>query len=520
MGTEEKENIEGTTEETAANLEEITTEVSGSDEISAEQQAKNEERIKRRRKERMQAIGVLAGIVIAIVLVVSLIIGGVVHTISNKKKSRQELLAQQAQEEVEEDYEDEYEDEVDEDEVILDESDAGDEVEESQAEESQVEESDEIQQADDSETEVSSEEQVVDSEEMMEAQTGMSDEAVLELVNSQISQMTKEEKVAQLFIVTPEQLMGREAPIDSVGSDFNLKLNDRQVGGIVIREGNMKDAENVAAMTSNIALMAHSNMFIGVCEEGGAKSPFVTSEVTENVMSSQKEIGESQGEAGAYSSGISIGSELKQYGFNLDFGPLADTPTFGASLVADRSFSDDLETNKNLAKGVVQGLSDQGVISCVKYFPSYSDVAATRGGQMVSQRSKADLESEAEVYKAAIEAGSEMLMISHVSLPKIRGDKRPASLSKEIITDIVRDEWGYDGIVITDFMDQPCIYQKYTYAEAAVGAIEAGADMLLSTKNFEKSYQGILDAVNKGTLTEERIDESIHRILMVKYRHQ
>ena len=108
-------------------------------------------------------------------------------------------------------------------------------------------------------------------------------------------------------------------------------------------------------------------------------------------------------------------------------------------------------------------------------------------------------------------------MISHVSLPKIRGDKRPASLSPEIITDIVRGEWGYDGIVITDYMDKSCIYQKYTYAEAAVGAIEAGADMILSTKNFAKSYNGILDAVKKGQLTEERIDQSLTRIYKVKF---
>ena len=246
----------------------------------------------------------------------------------------------------------------------------------------------------------------------------------------------------------------------------------------------------------------------------------LATEITENVLSSQREIGEGQGEAGAYSSGISIGSEVKQYGFNMVLSPLGDVSTLGASIVAERSFGTDIETTQKLTKCVVQGLSDQGVVSCVKYFPSYGDVAPSRGsGQLVSQRTKEDLQEEAVIYKDALEAGAEFLMISHVSLPKIRGDKRPASLSKEIITDIVRDEWGYNGVVMTDFMDQPCIYQKYTYAEAAVGAIEAGADMLLATKNFDKSYHAILDAVQDGTLTEERIDESVRRILRVKYRH-
>ena len=94
--------------------------------------------------------------------------------------------------------------------------------------------------------------------------------------------------------------------------------------------------------------------------------------------------------------------------------------------------------------------------------------------------------------------------------------RRPASLSKEVITDIVRTEWKYDGIVITDFMDRSCMYQQYTYAEAAAGAIEAGADMILSPKNFLKSYNGVLDAVNRGQLTEARIDESLRRIYRVK----
>lgn len=471
-----------------------------------EELSREELRKKKRKKERVQALAIFGGAILAIILVIAILIGSIVHVVKNKKEQARELALQEelAKEATEEEYEAEAEEEI----VVTEE--ASTESEEAVASEETLEEEEEVEE----------EEEPVASEPEEQLDATEVTEDVMELVDNQMSQMTIEQKVAQLFFVTPEQVMGRETPLCEVGSDFSEKINKYPIGGIVLKESNLKDAESLSSLTQNLKLMLGDKIMIGISEEGGSDSPFVKAAITENVMSSQQEIGESQGEAGAYSVGISIGSELRQYGLNLNFGPLGDVSTFGASIVANRSFGTDMETTKVLTKSVVQGLSDQGVISCVKYFPSYGDVAQSRGaGQLVSQRSKEDLKAEAEIYKSAIDAGAEFIMVSHVSLPKIRGDKRPASLSKEVITDIVRDEWGYDGVVITDYMDQPCIYQKYTYAEAAVGVIEAGGDMLLSTKNFEKSYNGILDAVKKGTLTEERIDESVKRILIVKYKH-
>lgn len=468
--------------------------------------SKEELRKKKIKKQRMQAIAIFAGVILVAILVLAIGIGLLVHMVSSKKEKQEQLALAEAAMQVSETEDTE---EVEPEEVVMEdeEEDTEEAVEESE-EESEEEAADEI----------SSEE--TDGEAEEEQISEDPDDTIEIYVENELSQMSIEQKVSQLFFLTPEQLMGRETPIDAVGSDFSARLSEYPIGGIVVREANMTDADSVSSLTSNISQMSQGRMLLAISEEGGADSPFVTTEITENVLSSQREIGEGQGEAGAYSSGISIGSEVKQYGFNMVLSPLGDVSTLGASIVAERSFGTDIETTQKLTKCVVQGLSDQGVVSCVKYFPSYGDVAPSRGsGQLVSQRTKEDLQEEAVIYKDALEAGAEFLMISHVSLPKIRGDKRPASLSKEIITDIVRDEWGYNGVVMTDFMDQPCIYQKYTYAEAAVGAIEAGADMLLATKNFDKSYHAILDAVQDGTLTEERIDESVRRILRVKYRH-
>ena len=474
---------------------------------------KAELRKKRRKKERMQAMLLLGGIVLVLLLVLGIGIGTLVHIFSGKKAETETVTAKVDQVQQEETVTEPDDVDVTEEDVAEASSEESETEEENVTEEEPQESPNTEQQAVEEETQQSEEETEQEAE---------SDEALLEeRVNQQIASMSLEQKVAQLFFLTPEQLMGRESAIDAVGSEFNEKLNQYQVGGIVLRKDNMKDAETLSSLTSNLKIMASTTLFIGVTDEGGENSPFIQSGVTENVISSQTEIGESLGVAGAYSAGISLGSELKQFGFNVDFAPVADVSTTASSVAAARGFGVDVQQTGDLAKNIVKGLSDQGIYSAVKYFPSYGDVSHDgSSGAVISQRNKETLLEQSQPYRDAIDAGADFVVISHVSLPKVRGDNRPASLSKEVITDIVREEWGFEGIVITDYMDKSCIYQKYTYAEAAVGAIEAGADMLLSTKNFEKSYNGILDAVKNGTLTEDRIDESLRRIFRVKFRDQ
>ena len=293
------------------------------------------------------------------------------------------------------------------------------------------------------------------------------------------------------------------------------------MGGIVLDESNMGSEEDFTKFISNLSVYIAEDTFVGIEDQGGEQSPFIKKEFTENVIASHREIGESLGASGAYSAGISLGSELRQYGIDVNFAPNVDVSLKEGSVAEQEGFGTDAQTTAELGKNLVRGLSDQNILTAVGHFPGYGDVTQDGdGGQVVSERTKDDLTKEYAPYKEAIDAGADFVMVSHVSLPKIRGDKRPASLSKEVITDIIRTEWEYDGIVITDFMNKSCIFIKYTYAEAAVGAIEAGADMILAPKNFIKSYNGILEAVNKGTLTEERIDESLKRIYRVKLADQ
>ena len=476
--------------------------------------SREEIRKKRRQKERKRALLVLGGITAVVCLVLCIGIAALVHTISSNHAQKQEaakqaVLEQQAAEK--------------ETAAALAEAKKEEELAAQKAEEAETAEAEPADAPE--ETDVAPDEatDAGSSDETASDQTDAANqedaEAVLEeMVASQIAGMSIEQKAAALFFVTPEQLLGIETPVTEVGSSISEKLNQYPVGGIVLKEGNIASAEGLSEMVSNLQVFTQNSLFIGISDEGGEDSPFITSGISENVIASQKETAESLGNTGAYSAGISLGSELKQFGFNVDFAPLADVSLKAGSIAEQKGFGKDAATNAELARNVVKGLTDQSIFAGVKYFPGYGDATQEgNGGQIISQRTRDDLKEEYAPYQEAIDAGAKFLMISHVSLPKIRGDKRPASLSPEIITDIVRDEWGYDGIVITDYMDKSCIYQKYTYAEAAVGAIEAGADMILSTKNFAKSYNGILDAVKKGQLTEERIDQSLTRIYKVKF---
>lgn len=465
--------------------------------------SREEIRKKRRKKERMQAMVILA----VILLVIALLIGGVVLLLvrlfsdSDKQEEKAQVDAVTSESVVEQ-------------QVAADEEpeETTEEVVEEPVEEETVEE-------EPSEEEVEPEEEPSISDSVIDEILGTEDKAALEeKVSQKVESMTLEEKVAELFFVTPAQLMGLQSAVTVVGSDFGDKFSAYPVGGILLDESNMPSEEEFSTFLSSMSVYIEDDTFIGIENEGGEEAPFVASGFSENVIASHREIGESLGVSGAYSAGISLGSELRRFGIDVNFAPNVDVAITEDSVAAKEGFGVDAATTAELGKNLVKGMVDQEISAAVGHFPSYGDVTHDGdGGQIVSNRTKEDLQKEYAPYLEAIDAGADFVVVSHVGLPKIRGDKRPASLSKEVITDIIRTEWEYDGIVITDFMNRSCMYQKYTYAEAAVGAIEAGADMILAPKNFQKSYNGILDAVADGTLSEERINESVRRIYRVKY---
>ncbi len=460
-------------------------------------------RKKKRKKERMQAMALLGGAFVVALLILIGVISLVVKISSSKKPAPEPEQVVEAEEE---------------EEALAMESEEPEVTEEPEEEEEVTEPEEETVSEDTTPEEEPDEEELVSLDDQEEDEAAQNEE-IERMIDEEMSQMTIEQKISKLFILTPGQLIGSEVEGTSINNKMGDQLSRYPISGILFKPANIDNEDDLISAFSNLRSFSMDSLMYVVEDQGGESSPFITSGMSENVIASESEIGESLGTSGAYSAGISIGSEINHYGFHLNLAPYADVTKTPTSYAARKGFGKDTETTADLTQNLVRGMKDQGVICAVGCFPGYSDTPGDgSSGAVVSQRTKEQLEEEALPYQKAIKAGADAIMISHVGLPRVRKDQRPASLSKEVITDIVRDEWGFDGVIMTDYMDKNCIYQKYTYAEAAVGAIEAGADVLLSVKNFQKSYAGIMDAVRKGTLTEERIDESVRRILRLRYR--
>lgn len=340
-----------------------------------------------------------------------------------------------------------------------------------------------------------------------------------EIVESSISEMPLKDKVAGLFMITPEALTGTDTVIRA-GDTTREKLDECPVGGLIYFSKNIKDANQLTEMLQNTRSFSRYSIFLGVDEEGGMVSRVAQNGLADNV-GNMADIGAAGDVAAAQEAGVQIGSYLSEYGFNMDFAPVADVIVEGNSTIGERSFGSDSNLVASMAAAVVEGIQSTEVSACLKHFPGLGDTTEdTHGGIASTEKSLEDFAAvDFPVYQAGIAAGVDCVMVSHLSAPNVTGDNTPASLSEKMITEILRGQLGYQGIVITDAMDMAAITDYYTADQAAVMAIQAGADMILMPEDFEAAYNGVLDAINNGTITEERINESLRRIYRVKKKN-
>ncbi|MDD6492305.1 MAG: glycoside hydrolase family 3 protein [Firmicutes bacterium] len=339
-----------------------------------------------------------------------------------------------------------------------------------------------------------------------------------EIVDACIAEMPVEDKVAGLFMITPEALTDTDTVVRA-GETTKEKLGENAVGGLIYFAKNIESADQLREMLSNTRNWSKYPIFLGVDEEGGKVSRVAEKGLAENV-GSMADIGATGDAAKAQEAGADIGAYLSGFGFNLDFAPVADVVAEGNTTIGARSFGSDPNLVAPMVAGVVKGMQSMGVSACLKHFPGLGDTTEdTHEGMANTKKSLDDFNAvDFPVYQAGIEAGTDFVMVSHLSAHNVTGDNTPASLSEKMITEILRGQLGYDGIVITDAMNMTAITDYYTADEAAVKALQAGADMILMPEDYKTAYQGVLDAVNSGTITVERIDESLRRIYRVKYR--
>ena len=368
----------------------------------------------------------------------------------------------------------------------------------------------------------SEEEIVIEAPEIMNEEPEPTEEDYLEeIVEACISAMPVEDKVAQLFMVTPESLTGANK-VTQAGEKTQEVLNQYRVGGFVYFGDNLVDKEQVTNMLSATAGYNLYDMFFAIDEEGGKVSRVQKSKIEVPEVGNMSEIGATGDANKAYEAGKTIGQYLRELGFNVDFAPVADVVTAtDKATIGDRSFGSDPAVVGQMVQKCAEGIQENGVSACLKHFPGLGDTTTdSHEERVVIEKSLEELQATDFVaFKDAIDAGVDFVMVSHATATGI-DEVYPSSLSKKVITEQLRDYLGYDGIVITDAFNMKAITEYYTTEEACVKAIKAGADMILMPENFEAGYNAVLEAVKDGSISEERIDESLKRIFRVKKRDE
>lgn len=338
-----------------------------------------------------------------------------------------------------------------------------------------------------------------------------------EIINAAINVMPIEDKVAGLFIVTPESITGVSKAVKA-GEGTQTALNQWAVGGIVYAAQNIKSQEQLAEMISNTVLYSRYPIFIAVEEEGGSNSCVSAAGLAENAAGASA-VGQSGDPAAAYAAGSSIAAYLTSLGFNLDLAPVADLKTVQDSPLGDRAYGADSASVAGMVSSMVQGLEENGISACLKHFPGIGSTDEdTHSGLAGTERTAEQFRAEEfAVFQAGIDAGADFIMVSHIAAPALAGDNTPCSMSEAVVTGILREELGFKGVIISDEMNSKAISEYYAADEAAIKALKAGCDMILMPEDFEKAYQGVLEAVQNGTISEERINDSLRRIYRIKY---
>lgn len=356
--------------------------------------------------------------------------------------------------------------------------------------------------------EASSVEEVLEEEDLLE-----------ELIGTYIADMTLEEKVAGLFVVTPEAITGVQTAVKA-GDGTKEALEKYPVGGFIYFAKNIKSEEQLKEMISNTNSYSKYPLFISVDEEGGKVSRLGGANLGIENVGSMAEIGATNDASKAEEAGKTIGGYLAEYGFNVDFAPVGDVLTKEGNPIGDRSFSSDAAVVSQMVSSFVNGMQSTGTSACVKHFPGHGNTEADSHDGMASTDKTIEEMRETEFlpFKAGIEQGVDFIMVGHITAPNVIGDETPSNLSSMMVTEVLRNELGFNGIAITDAMNMKAITDKYAADEAAILAIQAGIDMILMPEDFEVAYNGVLEAVKTGKLSEDRINESIGRIYRVKYK--
>lgn len=326
--------------------------------------------------------------------------------------------------------------------------------------------------------------------------------------------MTLHEKICQLFVVHPETLAGT-APVLSVDESMARVLSDWPVGGFLFDRTNMTGQQQVSDLMQDLQDMSEIPLILTCDEEGGRVNRLMKTVGTTYIGPMLDY--ENSGAETAFENARTIASDLLSCGLNTDLAPVADVwSNPDNTVIGDRAYSTDFALAADLVAAAVEGFHAGGTACTLKHFPGHGDTSAdSHYGSVYVYKTLNELrQGELIPFQAGIDAGADAVMVGHLILPEL--DSEPAPFSHRIVTQLLRGEMGFDGVVITDSLEMQAMTDHYGSGEIAVRAVQAGVDLLLCPADLNEAAAALEQAVADGTLTEARIDESVRRILTLK----
>ncbi|SDJ53455.1 beta-N-acetylhexosaminidase [Salimicrobium halophilum] len=336
-------------------------------------------------------------------------------------------------------------------------------------------------------------------------------------MGTDFSDMSLDEKIGQMIF----------AGVDGTRMNAGTRdiIREYQVGGIILFGNNIQSATQTVTFLNEMKAANADNpypLLLGVDEEGGRVTRVPAPMKS---LPTSRAIGNLNNPEVAFTAGTILGEQMEMLGFNLDFAPVLDVNSNPNNpVIGDRSFGNNPEVVSTMGIQVMKGLQEEGIISVVKHFPGHGDTSRDSHVRLpVVDKSYEELKNlELVPFQNAIREGADVTMIAHIFLPQIDGTY-PSSMSKEVITGMLREDYNFEGVVITDDLTMGAITNQYTVAEAALQTVKAGGDLLLMAHNpdlISAVSDSLKAAVENGEISEERINESVERIIQLKEKYQ
>ena len=339
----------------------------------------------------------------------------------------------------------------------------------------------------------------------------------IDVIQQKLDNMTLDEKIGQMITIG----------IDGYSVDDTAKqlITDKKVGGVILFKNNISDSNQLLQLINDIKGINSTNkipIFISVDQEGGRVNR-LPSEIKS--LPSNEVVGNKNDNKLAYDIGKNIGYALGSFGFNMDFAPVLDVNSNpNNTVIGDRSFSNDKDKVASLGASEINGFKDSNIISVAKHFPGHGDTSIDSHYALpIINKTLDELKSvEFVPFKKSIEEKVPAIMVSHILMPQIDANK-PASMSKTIITDILRKDLKFHGLIVTDDMTMGAVTNDLDITTACINAINAGADLLLVCHGYDNEINvinAIKDAVNNGIISIDTINSSVYKILSLKENYK